>query len=159
DVNDAKRKESMDQAIAAMQRVTKLQPESPDGWFALINYYLVQKNVNEAHKAMRDAQLMLSGDNLTSFLARSYEMLSRWFDAETMYREIFEMNPKDIQRVKQLAEFYLGPTYPREDRRAKATPLLNQIMKAGAEGKIAGNDANLLWARRMAAKMLADTGD
>src|SRR6185369_8336205 len=101
----------------------------------------------------------LTGDNLTSFLARSYEMLSRWFDAETMYRELYEMNPTDVPRVRQLAEFYLGPTYPRYDRQAKATPLLNQIMKAGAEGKIPGNDANLLWARRMAAKMLATTGD
>lgn len=158
-VNDAKRKETMGQAIAAMQRVTQLQPESPDGWFALINYQLVQKNINEAHKSMRDAQLMLTGDNLTSFLARSYEMLSRWFDAETMYRELYEMNPTDVPRVRQLAEFYLGPTYPRDDKQAKATPLLNQIMKAGAEGKVPGNDANLLWARRMAAKLLATTGD
>lgn len=159
--DDPKRKEVMDQAIASMQKVTQLQPESPDAWFALINYHLVQKNVNEAHKAMRDAQLALSGDSLTSFLARSYEMLSRWFDAETMYRELFEMNPQDMQRTRQLAEFYLGPTYPsqRGDRQEKATPLLNQIMKAGAEGKIAATDPNLLWARRMAAKILADTGD
>src|SRR4029078_7108773 len=88
-----------------------------------------------------------------------YEMLARWFDAETMYRELYEMRPDDIQRVRQLAEFYNGPTYPRDDRLAKMTPLINKIIKAGADGKIPTNDPNLLWARRTAAKILADTGD
>jgi tetratricopeptide (TPR) repeat protein len=108
---------------------------------------------------MRDAQLVLSGDNLTMFLARSYESLRRWFDAETMYRQIYETHPEDLQRAQQLAAFYLGPLYPRLDRTEKATPLINQILKAGADGKLTAGDTNLLWARRMAAKLLAATGD
>jgi tetratricopeptide (TPR) repeat protein len=93
------------------------------------------------------------------FLARSYEVLHRWFDAETMYREIYEANPEDLGRVQQLAAFYTGPIYQRPDRGAKAAPLINKILKAGAEKKLPPNDGNLLWARRMAARILATTND
>ena len=156
---EAKRNETMNLAIQAMQKTTQLQPESPEAWFALINYFLMIDKENDAQKTMREAQLVLSGDNLAMFLARSYEALRRWFDAETMYRAIYELNPSDLQRAQQLAAFYLGPLYQRPDRNEKATPLINQLLKAGADGKLTAGDANLLWARRMAAKLLAATGD
>ena len=159
DVTPQKRTEIMANAIKAMQRATDLQPEFPDAWFALINYYAMQKDEAQAQKTLRDAQLALSGDNLQIFLARSYEVLHRWFDAETMYREIYETSPDDLGRAQQLAAFYLGPLYQRPDRAAKVTPLINKILKAGAEKKVAANDGNLLWARRMAAKMLSSTND
>jgi tetratricopeptide (TPR) repeat protein len=158
-LKETQRKETLGKAVAAMQKATELQPEFPDAWFSLINYYKILDNENAAHKAMRDAQLVLSGDNLTLFLAKSYEALNRWFDAETMYREIYEIDPNDLPRAQQLAAFYLGPLYPRADRKEKATPLLNVLLKGGAEGKLAPNDSNLLWARRTAAKLLAGTGD
>jgi tetratricopeptide (TPR) repeat protein len=159
ELTQERRKEIMDQAIQAMHRATQLQPEFSEAWFALINYYLMQDKENEAHKAMRDAQLVLSGDNLAPFLARCYEVLHRWFDAETLYREIYEINPNDLQRAQQLAAFYIGPMYQRADRKEKATPLINQILRAGADGKLPASDADLLWARRTAARLLASTGD
>lgn len=158
-LNDTQRKETLGKAIAAMQKATELQPEFPDAWFSLINYHKILDNDKAAHKTMRDAQLVLSGDNLTMFLAKSYEALNRWFDAETMYREIYEIAPNDLPRAQQLAAFYLGPLYPRADRKEKVVPLLNALLRGGAEGKLAPNDGNLLWARRMAAKILATTGD
>ncbi len=108
---------------------------------------------------MRDAQLVLSGDNLTPFLASCYEILHRWFDAETMYRELYDNSPNDLERAQQLAAFYIGPMYQRADRKEKATPLINQILRAGADGKLPANDPSLLWARRTAARLLASTGD
>lgn len=158
-VTEQKRKEIMGEAIMAMQRATELQPEYPDAWFALINYYAMQKDEAQAQKVLRDAQLALSGDNLPLFLARSYEVLHRWFDAETMYREIYEADPNDLGRAQQLAAFYLGPIYQRPDRRTKAAPLVNQILKAGAEKKVGEGDGNLLWARRMAAKIYSTTNE
>jgi tetratricopeptide (TPR) repeat protein len=156
-VTPEKRKEIMGKAIKATERAAELQPEFPDAWFALINYHAMQKDEGQAQKTLRDAQLALSGDNLQIFLARSYEVLHRWFDAETMYREIYETDPSDINRAQQLAAFYLGPIYQRADQLDKVAPLLNQILKAGAEKKIPANDGNLLWARRMAARIFART--
>jgi cellulose synthase operon protein C len=120
---------------------------------------LMQDNENGAQKAMRDAQLVLNSDALPLFLAHAYEALHRWFDAETTYREIYDIKPDDVRRAKMLAEFYLGPLYPRNDKKEKATPLLNQILHAGADGKIPSNDPDLLWARRLAAVLLAATND
>lgn len=158
-LTEAQKKEAFGKAIQAMKKATELQPEFPDAWFALINYNLMQDNEGEAQKAMRDAQLVLSNDALPMFLAKSYEALHRWFDAETMYREIYDLKPDEVPRARMLAEFYLGPLYPRNDRKDKATPLLNQILRAGADGKVPANDPNLLWARRWAANLLAMTGD
>lgn len=159
DLTPEQRKAKLEEGIKATRRAAELQPEFPDAWFALINYYAMQKDEDQAQKTMRDAQLALSGDNLQIFLARSYEVLHRWFDAETMYREIYEADPNDIGRAQQLAAFYLGPIYQRADQREKVTPLLNQILKAGAEKKIPANDGSLLWARRMAARMYAGTNE
>ena len=126
DLTPARRKEILGEAIKATQRAAELQPEFPEAWFALINYYAMQKDEDQAQKTMRDAQLALSGDNLQIFLARSYEVLHRWFDAETMYREIYEMDPNDIGRTQQLAAFYLGPIYQRRPaRQGDASPQSN----------------------------------
>lgn len=151
------RDQMMTDAIKSMEKAAELRPENPDTWFALINYHAMRKDEAAAQKAMRDAQLAMSGDSLVIFLARTYEVLHRWFDAETLYREIYETAPDEIGRVQQLAAFYVGPLYQLPDKAAKATPLINQILRAGAEKRIAPNDGNLLWARRTAAKMLAST--
>ena len=158
-INASRRNEVMAQAIAAMRRATELQPEFPEAWFALINYHAMLNEDDLAQKTLRDAQLVLSGDNLQMFLARSYEALRRWFDAETMYRSVYETAPDQLPRAQQLAAYYLGPVYQQPDRKLKATPLINQILRAGADGKVPPSDTNLLWARRMAAKLLALTGE
>jgi tetratricopeptide (TPR) repeat protein len=158
-VTPERRTAIMGDAIKAMEQAVALQPEFVDAWFALINYQLMQKNEAQAQKVLRDAQLALNGDNLQLFLGRSYEMLHRWFDAETMYRQIYEAAPDDLSRAQQLAAFYTGPIYQRPDRAIKAAPLINQILKAGADKKVPPNDPNLLWARRKAALMLSMTND
>ena len=124
-----------------------------------------QDDLAAAQQASRNARLALAGDNLQIFLAKSYEALGRWFDAETMYRAVFEMDPKDVRRAQQLAAFYMSPVYRQPDRQAKLTPLLNQILRAGEEVGSDGqkvlppNDSNLLWARRVGAEILAATQD
>lgn len=158
-VKEPRRKEVMGQAIQEMRKTVELQPEFPEAWYALISYHGLQKDLDQAQAALREAQLVLSGDNLQGFLAKSYESLGRWFDAETMYRAVYEAAPDDLARAQQLAAFYLGNAYQRPDRQLKATPPINQILRAGGEKKIPANDPNLFWARRMGARMLAETRD
>lgn len=156
---EAKQKEAIAEAIIATQRAIELQPESADAWYLLITLNRANGDLEQARAALREAQLAMSGDNLTLFLAKANEALGAWFDAETMYRSYLDANPDDVGRAQQLAEFYLGNIYRQPDKQDKATPLLNQILKAGADGKIKPNDPNLLWARRMGAKLLAASGD
>jgi tetratricopeptide (TPR) repeat protein len=158
-IKPERRTQILRDAIKTMEKAVELQPEFPEAWFALISYHSLQKDGEQAQAALRNAQLSLSGDNLQMFLAKSYEALGRWFDAETMYRAVYEAAPDSLSRAQQLAAFYLGPAYRQPDQQAKATPLINQILRAGAEGKIQANDPGLFWARRMGASMLAATGD
>jgi tetratricopeptide (TPR) repeat protein len=158
-LTEEQRKKIMADAIKEMREAVKLQPEFPEAWFSLISYHRLLNENENAQAALREAQLVLSGDNLQIFLARSYETLGRWFDAETMYRSFYEMSPDDLSRAQQLAAFYLGNVYQQPDRNQKAAPLLNKLLKAGAEKKLAPNDPNLMWARRVSAQMLAGTGD
>lgn len=158
-ISAEQRTEVVNQAIQAMQRAVELEPEFPEAWYALISYHGLQENLDLAQNTLREAQLALNGDNLQMFLAKCYEALGRWFDAETFYRSVYEAAPEELPRAQQLAAFYLGPAYQRPDRQLKATPLINRILRAGAEGKLPANDPNLLWARRMGAKMLAASGD
>lgn len=153
------RKATMKQAVAELEKAVELEPEFPQAWFSLIQFHGAQNDIVAAEAALRRAQLSLSGDNLQMFLAQSYEALGRWFDAETMYRTVYEAAPDDLTRVRQLAAFYLGPAYPLPDKQLKVTPLINKILRAGVEEKIPPSDPNLLWARRMGAKMLAATED
>ncbi len=156
---EPQRKQTMDNAIKEMRQAVEIEPEFPDAWRTLIAYYGQQKDEEQAQAALREAQLKLSGDNLQIFLARSYEALGRWFDAETMYRAVYEAAPEEIGRAQQLAAFYLGNIYKLPDKNVKAAPLINKILRAGADKKLQPNDPNLLWARRMGAQMLAGTGD
>lgn len=164
-LTEEQRKTRTADAIVALRRTVELEPELPDAWFALISLNAQNGDQAAAQQALRDAQLSLAGDNLQLFLAHSYEVLGYWFDAQTMYRAFYEMDPADIGRARQLAQFYLGPYYQQPDAREKATPLLNQILKAGYEvadddkPKLPPNDPNLLWARRTSAQMLAETKD
>lgn len=155
----AKRKAAMTKAIEVTRQAVAAEPEYPDAWYALINYHAMLKESEQAQQALREAQLAMNGSDLAGFLARSYEALGRWFDAETMYRAVYEVDPTNLARAQQLAEFYLGNAYAQPDRLAKATPLINQILHAGADGKLPKNDPSLLWARRVGAKILASAGE
>jgi cellulose synthase operon protein C len=156
---EAERKTAIQQAIEAFEKAVELQPEFGDAWYALITLHTVNQDPDQAQKAMRDAQLVLTSDNLPLFLAKSYEALGHWFDAETMYRAVYEADPDDPARAQLLAAFYLGQSYRQPDRQAKVKPLVNQLLRAGAEGKLEANDPHLLWARRMGAKLLAASKD
>jgi cellulose synthase operon protein C len=158
-ISEADKKATLARAIKAIEQSVKLNPEFADGWYSLILFNSMAGNDDQAQKALRETQLSLSGDSLQFVLAKCFEALGRWFDAEPMYRAVYDADPENIERAQQLAAFYVGPGYAQRDRSDKATPLINQILRAGAEGKIPPGDRNLLWARRAGAKLLAATGD
>jgi len=159
EAGSAERKKAIADSAAAFKKAVELQPEFPEAWYALIALHVSEKDLEGAQAALREAQLSLSGDNLQMFLAKSYETLGRWFDAETMYRAVYDAAPDDLNRTQQLAAFYMSPIYQRPDRQQKVAPLINKIIRAGAEKKLQPNDPGLLWARRTGAKLLAASTD
>jgi tetratricopeptide (TPR) repeat protein len=156
-LSDSKKDALMVDAGKAFQRSVELGPDSPEAWLAVNTFYAVRKDPENAQSSLKQAQLALSDDLLVAVLARGYEVLGRWFDAESMYLSAYHANPDNYRMIQQLATFYLGPGYPLSDKAVKATPLVNQLLHAGADGKLPANDSSLVWARRTAAQMLADS--
>lgn len=156
---EAQRKEWMATAGKALTSAVELGPEIPQTWLALLSYQLVQRDNEAAMQTLQRAQLGLPEDQLIGVLAKGNEILGQWFNAENIYRTALESQPDNLALSQELANFYLGQAYPRPDKLAKATPLVNKILHAGADGKLQPNDPSLMWARRTAAQMLAATGD
>jgi len=146
-----------EEAGQAFRKTVELNSKSPEAWLALFKHHTGRKEKEQAQEVLLEIQLELSSDQVQPVLAKCYEMMGRWFDAETMFQTIYNANPGNLRLVQQLAIFYLGPGYQQPDRLAKATPLINRLMRAGAEGELSAGDRKLLWARRKAAEMLAST--
>jgi tetratricopeptide (TPR) repeat protein len=159
DQTDARRKELLAQAGEALHSAVKLGPEAPQAWLALLSYQILQRDLEGAKRTLQQAQLGLPEDQLVAVLAKGNEVMGQWFNAENVYLTALEAQPENLPLVQELATFYLSQAYPRADKYAKATPLVNRILKAGANGKLKTNDPSLMWARRAAAQMLANTGD
>ncbi|MGI9456763.1 MAG: tetratricopeptide repeat protein [Aeoliella sp.] len=153
------REVSLAKAGQALSIVVELEPNDPQGWLAWITYLLSSKDRDGAEQAIRSAQLALDEDRLPLLLARSYEMMGRWFDAENIYRLVLEKYPNNTQVTRQLAAFYLSPRYRGQDGGAKATVLVNDLLKQFAKDNRSVTVADANWARRTAAKMLAASGD
>ncbi len=155
-----RRKTLIEEAGAAFAKAVEVDPTAADSWLALVGFYAATGDRVKADDTIRRAQLALTEDQNLIMFARSYEMVGRTIDAESLYRLALEgAEGADRARVsRMLAQFYLGPTYNRPDAIDKATPLVNGILKDAAEGTIASTDANAQWARSTAAQMLARSG-
>jgi tetratricopeptide (TPR) repeat protein len=159
EMTDARRKELLAQAGQALQKAVELNPDAAQTWLALLTYQVVQQDLESAKQTLQLAQLALAEDQLVAVMAKGNEILGQWFNAENVYLTAMEAQPDNLLLAQELATFYLSPNYPRRDKNNKATPLVNRILKAGADGELEPTDSNLMWARRAAAQMLAETGD
>jgi len=158
DQKESRRKELLAQAGVALQKAVTLNSEAPQTWLALLTYQIMQQDRDAAMQTLQRAQLGLSEDQLVAVLAKGNEIMGQWFNAENVYLTALEAQPDNLPLAQELATFYLSQNYPRPDKIAKATPLVNRILHAGADGKLKPNDPSLMWARRAGAQMLAATG-
>jgi tetratricopeptide (TPR) repeat protein len=149
----------LDDAKGAFQKSVELGPDSQEAWLALISLHVVRRDMEQARQALQQAQLALPEDQLVGVLAKGLEIMGYWFDAENIYVTLYNADRDNLLRARQLATFYLGPYYQRQDKVAKAAPLINQILHAAADGKLVTNDPTVMWARRTGAQLLAATRD
>ncbi len=159
--NTEEQQEADVKAGEAFRRSVALDPSVQEAWLALISYHMYHQDRPNAEQALREAQLGLSSERLPLMVAKCYEVMGRAFDAENLYLSACKSDPDNLFLDRQLAAFYLTGRngYQRSERIAKATPLLNTILRFRAEGKVPEENANVVWARRTAATLLANTGD
>ncbi|MGL4511779.1 MAG: tetratricopeptide repeat protein [Lacipirellulaceae bacterium] len=145
----------------AFEKAVELNPQLAEGWLSLVGYYAATAQPLKAEDALRGAQLALVEDQTQLMFARCYELLGRAMDAESMYRKAYESSTGiDKTRAgRLLAQYYLGNVYQRDDKVARATPIINQILRDTASGGVPATDENARWARNSAARLLAGSGE
>ena len=159
DISPEQQKSFVEDADRALRKSVELGPTSQEAWLALISLQVLKGDKAQQLEVLRLAQLALPEDQLVGVLAKGLEIMGHWFDAENIYVTLHQADPENLAIARQLATFYLGPYYQRPDKVEKATPLINQMLRAAADGTLEPNDENVKWARRMGAQMLAATKD
>src|SRR5690606_21743325 len=119
--------------------------DSPGVWLAKVRHRLLTNHLDEAIATTQEAQLVMEEDVEPLLMAECYTVLGRWFDAENVYRAIYEQNPENTSVARQLGDFYLSQLYPRPDKMEKATRLINLILKKSAEQKDSVPEADAQW--------------
>lgn len=158
-IPEATREAAIKDAGQAFAKAVELSPESEAAWRTYVLYLADHASREEANQALFDMQLALEEDTAPLALAVGYQKVGRWFDALNVYERLLEINPDNLGLKRQLASFYLTPAYPQEDGVQKATPLINAILRTAADNADLRHDPQVQWARRTAAKLLAQTGD
>lgn len=148
-----------DAAAAAFRRATDLDPLSHQFWMKLVSIYAQQKDMLSIETTMREAQLALEPQYIPLIQAKMYQLLGRWKNSEDIYKNLYKGNFGNPNVAREMADFYM--LWARSDRDAieKAAPYINLLLRGANEGKLPPDDANVLWARENAARILASTGD
>ncbi|MFV2066833.1 MAG: tetratricopeptide repeat protein [Pirellulales bacterium] len=145
----------MAKAEAPLRKAVDLGPEMMQPWLALVRYLAATKRSSDAEAVVRKARLELRPDHLPLFLAQSYDALGMARDAEQYYQVIAKSDPDNLAYQQAVAKFYL--THPKLGQ-DNASRYLNAILKS----PLVSSDrppAQVAWARRMAARVLASSGD
>lgn len=155
----ARRAKRYDVAEDAMRRGLAIRGDVPDYWSQLITLYSEMKDGEKVFAALRDAALALDAEHLPLLTAKTYELQGRWQSAEEVYLKVYEPQLTEPRIARLMAEFYLRWEKSDADNVGKASIHLNNVLRAVADGRIPPTDANAMWARRRAARILATSGD
>lgn len=157
---DPRRAELTAAAGEAFAKAVELDESVPESWLALVGHHAARGDAVKADDTIRRAQLALIEDQNLLMFARCYEIVGRGVDAESLYRVALEaaIDSEKPRVSRLLAQFYLSPVYRRPDAIAKATPIVNGVLKAVADGSLRADDENARWARSTAARIFAASG-
>jgi len=144
------------EAEAPLRKAVDTGPEMMQAWLALVRYLAATQRSSDAEAVVRKARLELRPDHLPLFLAQAYDALNKVRDAEQNYRMIVKSEPDNLAYQQAVAKFYL--THPRLGQ-YKASPYLNAILKSPLASSSDRPPKQVAWARRMAARVLAASGD
>lgn len=156
---ESTREQARTDAGNAFQRACELMPKSPQVWSAYLGYLQITGQSEKAQQTVREVQLQLDEDQQLLVLAAGYQVLGRWVDAENVFRQALDENPDSLIVKQRMASFYISGSYRLNDQIEKATPLINDILRAAEEKPELANNESVMWARRTTAKLLAQTGD
>lgn len=148
-----------EKAEKAFLKAVELNPSEQQYWMQLIVFYLELKKSEEVENAFREAQLHLLAENLPLLTGKYYELQSRWVEAEDIYLTAYSKRLDQTAVARRMAGFYLSWSRQDLSKRDKAAPFINRILRAANEGTVPADSGDVVWARQLAARLLATSGD
>ena len=142
---DKKSAELLAQAEKAFRRAVELEPTLPQPWVALVRFYSVNGEVDKAEKAVEQAKLKIPVKDAPLALAQCYQAMHKPEEAEKQYEAALQTAPQNIAVSKIVAGFYA-----QIGKLPSAEALLQKII----DGKVPGETADVMWARRLMAQIL-----
>ena len=138
------------QAVNALLKASKLNPQADDVWIALVRIVVNMGQPQKAQFVIAEAERSLKGELAPITLARCYELLNQQDMAQAKYESAAKASPQNSRVLRQAATFYL-----RAGKLDRAEPLLRQIINLQSQATL--DDAR--WARRSLAGILRGRGD
>lgn len=136
-------------AEAALRRAAELEPKRPEAWVMLVQVFCDAGKMAEAEAVVQEAGKKLSAEASPLTLAQCFEIMRKTDDAEKQYTLALTAAPENLSVVRAIADFFM-----RTGKYARAEALLTKVI----EGKVAGQPADIAWARRQKATVFAALG-
>ncbi len=142
----------MASAEKRFRRAVETGPDAPETWLTLVEHLVTNNKKEQAATALMRARKQLPEDRVNLVLGPGYEVIGEDVLAEQYYRAAVDANPTEMAPHKLLALFLIRKNRGEEARKEVMTVLHAAQDKPKAK-------ADLLWARRTLAEILAATGD
>ncbi|MCI0460203.1 MAG: tetratricopeptide repeat protein [Gemmataceae bacterium] len=138
------------EAEKAFRRAVELADTVPETWLGLVQYLTGTGQTRKAVVEVERAHAKLKGPETALALAQCFELAGKADDARKQYQSALEARPQDVQIRRAYVGFCLRSGSPRE-----AGPHLRAIF----DRKVKATEADVSWARRGLALMLASITD
>lgn len=129
-----------------LRAAIELDRSAPGPWVVLVQTLARIGDVQAAKDVIAEAKSSIKPQERPAALARAYELIKDYPQAEQSYREALEDAPDDWATVRSFANFYMET-----DRQQQAEPLLNRLVNDTDES----NARDRAWARRNLALIFA----
>jgi tetratricopeptide (TPR) repeat protein len=136
------------EAEQALQQALKLAPASPQPWLWLVRLLVLADRRKEAEALVVKAQEQISLDQRPLAVARCYEVLERFDEAQRRYAEALRAHPEEFATLQNAIQFAM-----RRGDLKQAESRLRGVL-AGTEAKA----KERTWSRRALAEVLALQG-
>lgn len=146
-----------EEAQKAFRAAVEKDPKLVQGWLLLVGHLVGTKQLIDAQAVIREAKDEIAEDLQDAFLAQAYEMVRDEKEAEKSFLALLAKKPKDLGMMRNVASFYL-----RNNKFDKGRKQLDAMLAQPAASDPKASDAdraNIVWARRATAQIIAQQGD
>ena len=142
-----------DEALATRKRAVQAQPDLNMAWLKYVQLLIQQGKRDEAEAAVAQLQTQVAQENLPQLLGQCQAMLGNLDQAQQIYDNAIQAQPNNTSLLRDA--FALASA---QKNQARVNQLLDQIIALDRPDADPTTAANVIWARRTKAQILASTG-